>query len=72
MRKANRKYKVPKRVMGERCQITWLNLARVRFLCILANGYDPELENFDQSPFHNNESGSQTQRHSQSRELSSR
>ena len=34
-------------------------MARVRALCLEAHGYDPELENWDQSPFHNNESGSQ-------------
>ena len=59
MRNVKRKFKVPKKVMAERCQATWLNLARARILCMLAHGYDPELENFDQSPFHNNESGSQ-------------
>ncbi len=58
MRKANRKYKVPKAVMGERLEIGWLNCARVRALCLATNGYDPEMENWDQSPFHHNESGS--------------
>ena len=43
----------------ERCRITWLNLYRVRRLCELAHGYDPELDGFDQKPFHFNESGSQ-------------
>ena len=28
----------------ERCRITWLNLYRVRRLCELAHGYDPELD----------------------------
>ena len=58
MRKPNRKYKVPKAVMAERLEIGWCNVARVRALCLEAHGYDPELENWDQSPFHNNESGS--------------
>ena len=59
MRKPNRKYKVPKRVMAERLEIGWLNVARVRALCLAVHGYDPEIENWDQSPFHHNESGSQ-------------
>ena len=59
MRKANRKYKVPKAVMAERLQIGWLNVARVRALCLACHGYDPEDENWDQSPFHHIESGSQ-------------
>ncbi len=59
MRKPNRKYKVPKAVLEQRLEIGWLNLARVRTLCIDIHGYDPEMENWDQSPFHNNEVGSQ-------------
>ena len=45
MRKPNRKYKVPKRVMAERLEIGWLNVARVRALCLAVHGYDPEIEN---------------------------
>ena len=37
----------------------WLNVYRVRRLCELEHGYDPELDGFDQKPFHFNESGSQ-------------
>jgi len=59
MRKPNRKYKVPKAVMAERLEIGWLNVARIRALCLAEFGYDPEIENWDQSPFHHNESGSQ-------------
>ena len=59
MRKPNRKYKVPKAVMAERLEVGWCNVARVRALCLATHGYDPEIENWDQSPFHNNESGSQ-------------
>ena len=58
-RKANRRYKAPKWVVGERLEIWWLTLARIRTLCIEVHGYDPEMENFDQSPFHNNETGAQ-------------
>ena len=59
MRKPNRKYKVPKAVMAERWEIGWRNVARIRALCLAEFGYDPEIENWDQSPFHHNESGSQ-------------
>ena len=45
--------------MAERLQIGWENVARVRALCLAEFGYDPEIENWDQSPFHHNESGSQ-------------
>ena len=58
MRKPNRKYKVPKQVLAERLAIGWCNVARIRALCLATHGYDPEIENWDQSPFHNNESGS--------------
>ena len=58
MRLPNRKFKVPKWVLEQRLEIWWLNLARVRALCIEIFGYDPEQENWDQSPFHKNESGS--------------
>ena len=59
MRKANRKYKVPKSVMAQRLEVAWMNVARIRAFCIGIHGYDPDMYNFDQSPFHNNESGSQ-------------
>ncbi len=58
MLKPNRKYKVPKEVLAERLAIGWCNVARIRALCLATRGYDPEIENWDQSPFHNNESGS--------------
>lgn len=62
MRSPNRKYKVPKWVMGERLEIAWMNIARVRALCVACHGYDPHMENWDQSPFHNNETGSANQK----------
>ncbi len=58
MRKPNRKYKVPKAVMAVRLEIGWLNGARVRAFCVATHGYDPEFENWDQSPFHIDESRS--------------
>ena len=59
MRKANRKYAVPRHVVKERMQIFWVVLFRIRYLIFLLFGYDPLILNFDQSPFHHNESGSQ-------------
>lgn len=58
-RKANRKYAVPRSVQKQRLEIFWLILFRVRLFILLEFGYDPVIVNFDQSPFHNNESGSQ-------------
>ena len=54
MRKPNRKYKVPKHVLDSRVEIWYLSGARVRALCMAAWGYDPECENFDQTPYHSN------------------
>ena len=59
MKMPNRKYKVPKHVLAERLEIWWLNLVRIRKLALLVLGYDPTMENWDQSPYHNNEVGSQ-------------
>ena len=59
MRTPNRRWRASRQVCLERCRITWLNVYRVRRLCELEHGYDPELDGFDQKPFHFNESGSQ-------------
>jgi hypothetical protein len=59
LRRPNRKYKVPKKVLEERLQVFWLNLARIRTLAQLVLGHDLECINLDQSPFHMNEAGSQ-------------
>ena len=58
-RKANRKYQVPRNVQKERLEIFWVTLFTIRFFIFLVFGYDPIIVNFDQSPFHNNETGSQ-------------
>ena len=58
MRLPNRKYKAPKWLVGQRLEVGWLNMARVRQACHDILGYDPEVWNFDQSPFYHNESGS--------------
>ena len=57
-RKPNRKWKVPKEVLLERCQIFWSNVFRVRAFIVAKFGYEPALWNFDQSPYHMNEAGS--------------
>ena len=59
MRCANRKYAVPRHVQKERMEIFWVVLFRVRLFIFLKFGYDPLILNWDQSPFHHNESGSQ-------------
>jgi hypothetical protein len=59
MRKANRKYAVPRKVVKERLEIFWVSLFRIRYFIFLVFGYDPLIQNWDQSPFHHNESGSQ-------------
>ena len=58
LRKPNRKYKVPKHVLEERMKLWWISVFRIRALCLAIHGYDPEMENWDQNHFHNNESGS--------------
>ena len=59
MKKANRKYQVPRSVQKERMELFWCSLFRVRLFISKEFGYDPVLYNFDQSPYHHNESGSQ-------------
>ncbi len=59
MRKANRKYQVPRKVLKERLEFFWVNLFRIRLFIHTVFGYDPLILNFDQSPFHHNETGSQ-------------
>lgn len=59
LRKPNRRYKVPRRVQAERLDIGWQNVFRVRAAVAALKGYDPHIENWDQSPFHHNETGSE-------------
>ena len=59
MRRANRKYAVPRGIVKERLEIFWSVLFRIRYFIFSVFGYDPLLENWDQSPFHHNETGSQ-------------
>lgn len=57
LRKPNRKYKVSKRLLASRFETMILNVARVRAAAEELLGYDPHILNWDQSPFHHNESG---------------
>ena len=59
MKLANRNYQVPRPIVKERMEINWINLFRSRYFIVLAFGYDQLPLNFDQSPFHHNEIGSQ-------------
>ncbi len=59
MRAANRKYSVPRHVIKERLEILWVVLFRIRLRLFLSFGYDALILNFDQSPYHHNETGSQ-------------
>ena len=61
MRAPNRKYTMPK-WLEEHLITRRLMCARVRALCICVFGYDPEMENWDQTLFHRNEVGSQDAR----------
>ena len=42
-----------------RLEAFWITVFRIRALCVAIHGYDPDMENFDQTPYHANESGSQ-------------
>ena len=58
-RKPNRKWKVSRTTLKERLNFWWIMLYKMRKLVVLAKGYDPDMRNLDQSPFHINEAGSQ-------------
>ena len=59
LRKTNRKYAVPRAVQKERMELFWVTLFRIRLFISLKFGYEPAIFNFDQSPYHHNETGSQ-------------
>jgi hypothetical protein len=61
MRRANRKYQVPRHVVKERVEIFLVVLFRIRLFILLVFGYDPVIENWDQSPFHHNETGARNE-----------
>ena len=62
LRRPSRRYKVPKVVLAERLEFGWLNVFRVRAAILALKGYDPHVENWGQSPFHHNETGSNNQK----------
>ena len=57
-RRPNRKFKVPRNVLMERLKIFWLVFAKMRVIIKHHHGYEPNVRNADQSPFHENEAGS--------------
>jgi len=62
MQNPNRKYKCSKALLAKRLEAFWITVFRIRALCMALHGYDPDIENFDQTPYHANESGSQDAR----------
>ena len=58
-RRPNRKFKVPRAVLMQRLEIFWIVTAKLRTMVMVHFGYDPTFKNIDQSPFHQNEAGSQ-------------
>ena len=58
LRGPSRRYTFPKAVLAGRLEIGWLNVFRVKAALLALKGYDPHVENWDQSPFHHNETGS--------------
>ena len=50
MRKANRKFEVPRDVLQERLHIGWANIYRIRKFMKSVLGYEPVVLNWDQSP----------------------
>ena len=57
-RMPNRKWKVSRPTLKERPLIYWTMIHKLRKFIVLAKGYDPDMRNLDQSPFHMNEAGS--------------
>ena len=58
-KRANHKYEIARAVRKVRHEIGWLNNARIRAYVMLVWGYDPVINNLDQSPYYQNETGSQ-------------
>ena len=59
MRQANRKYQAPRHAQKQRMELFWVTLFRIRLFIRSAFGYEPVIYNFDQTPYHHNETGSQ-------------
>ena len=51
-------FQAPRAVLKQRLELFWVTLFRIRLFATLALGCDPALFNFDQSPYHHNETGS--------------
>ena len=59
MKQPNRKYKCSKALLSRRLEAFWITVFRIRALCMAIHGYDPDMENIDQTSYHASESGSQ-------------
>jgi hypothetical protein len=62
LRRPNRRWKVPRRVLLARLRIMWRNTIRLRTMALVLLGYDLSADGFDQKPFHMNEAGSKEQK----------
>ena len=62
LRLPNKRWKVPMPVFKERVRILWCNIIRIRHAILLIFGYDPDVDGWDQKPFHMNEAGSKYQK----------
>ena len=60
MKRPNRRYKTSRKSLAINLELCWLSIYRVRAFIEAVHGYDPDMENLDQSPYHTNEGGSQT------------
>ena len=56
MKRPNRRYKTSKKNLATNLELCWLTIYKVRAFIEAVHGYDPDMENFDQSPYHSNES----------------
>ena len=59
LRLPNKRWKVPMVVFKERLRILWCNLVRVRYAIFLIFKYWPDIDSWDQKPFHFNEAQSE-------------
>jgi len=62
LRRPNKRWKVPRKVLLSRLRCMWQNTLRIRCLAWLTFDYDLDADGFDQKPFHINEAGSKCAR----------
>ena len=59
MKGPNRRYKTSKKTRANNLKLWWLSVYCVRAFVEVVHGCDLDMENYDQSPYYTNESGSQ-------------